>query len=155
MLSDPNEVYAILWNRTKLREADSCSPRYELMNAVPKAPNPWPIAPADQHEAIRQRAEEIYIRNGRIPGRDLENWAQAEQEIVHESAPAPVRRTAIVVRVNGTEYIGEYSAASSDGYVPGEFGSSGTVPVRFHGDKMFIKRPNGKILETTIVKKNG
>jgi len=29
------------------------------------------------------------------------------------------------------------------------------VPVRFHGDKMFVKRPNGKILETTIVNKIG
>jgi len=29
------------------------------------------------------------------------------------------------------------------------------VTVRFHGDKMLVKRPNGKILETTIVKKIG
>jgi len=123
------------------------------MNAVPETPHPWPANPADQHEAIRRRAEEIYIRNGRIPGRDLENWAQAEQEILRESAAAAARRTAIVVRVNGAEYVGEYSAASSDGYVPGEFGSSATVPVRFRGDKMFIKRPNGKILETTIIKR--
>jgi DUF2934 family protein len=107
-------------------------------------------APTDLQEAVRRRAEEIYIRNGKIPGHDLENWAQAEQEILRESVP---RRTAIVVKVNGAAYVGEYDPASSDGYLPGEFGPGVTVPVRFRGDKMFLKRPNGKILETTIVKK--
>lgn len=122
------------------------------MNAAANTPNPWPTVVADRHEAIRRRAEEIYIRNGRVPGRDLDNWAQAEQEILREFGEQSVRKTAIIVRVNGTEYIGEYSPESSDGYVPGEFGAGTSVPVRFHGDKMFVKRPNGKELETTIVK---
>lgn len=122
------------------------------MNAAANTPNPWLTVVPDRHEAIRRRAEEIYIRNGRIPGRDLDNWAQAEQEILREFGEQPARKTAIVVRVNGVEYIGEYSPESSDGYVPGEFGASASVPVRFHGDKMFVKRPNGKELETTIVK---
>lgn len=122
------------------------------MNAAANTPNPWPTVVADRHEAIRRRAEEIYIRNGRVPGRDLDNWAQAEQEILREFGERPARKTAIIVRVNGEEYIGEYSPESSDGYVPGEFGAGTSVPVRFHGDKMFVKRPNGKELETTIVK---
>lgn len=122
------------------------------MNAAADTPNPWPTVVADRHEAIRRRAEEIYIRNGRVPGRDLDNWAQAEQEILREFGERPARKTAIIVRVNGEEYIGEYSPESSDGYVPGEFGTDASVPVRFHGDKMFVKRPNGKELETTIVK---
>jgi hypothetical protein len=124
------------------------------MNADAQTPQPWPTLSADQHEAIRQRAEEIYIRNGRIPGRDMENWAQAEQEILCES-PEPTTRKAIVVKVDGAQYIGQYDPESSDGYVPGEFGPGASVPVRFQGDKMFIKRSNGKILETTIVKKIG
>ena len=82
-------------------------------------PNP---RPTDQHEAIRRRAEEIYIRNGRIPGRDVENWAQAEQEILRESSSPATRRTAIVVKVNGVQYVGEYDLASANGYLPGEFG---------------------------------
>ncbi len=109
--------------------------------------------PTDLQEAIRRRAEEIYIRNGKIPGHDLENWAQAEQEILRESAEPAPRRTAIVVKVNGAAYIGEYDPTSSDGYLPGEFGPGVTVPVRFRGNKMLLQRPNGKILETTIVKK--
>jgi hypothetical protein len=117
--------------------------------------NPWPTAPPSLQEAIRRRAEEIYIRNGRVPGRDAENWAQAEQEILRESAGSTTRKMAIIVRVNGTEYIGQYNPETSDGYVPGEFGSGTPVSVRFHGDKMFVKRPNGKELETTIVKKGG
>ena len=119
------------------------------------APESQPSAPAALHEAIRRRAEEIYVRNGRIPGRDLENWAQAEREILNGSAAFPARRTAVVVTVNGVKYVGEYDPASSGGYTPGEFGAGARVPVRFVGDKMFVKRPNGKELKTTIVKKLG
>jgi hypothetical protein len=110
---------------------------------------------ADQHDLIRRRAEEIYFRSGKIPDRDVQNWAQAEQEILHESALPSTRKTAIIVRVNGNEYVGEYIPESCDGYVPGEFGKGVSVPVRFRGDKMFLKRPNGKILETIIVKRPG
>jgi Protein of unknown function (DUF2934) len=120
------------------------------MTPVPKSSNPPASATSDVHEAIRRRAEEIYVRNGKIPGRDLENWAQAEREILREAAP---QRTAVIVKVSGKEYVGEYDPEASDGYRPGEFGPGTAVPVRFHGDKMFIKRPNGKILETTIVRK--
>jgi hypothetical protein len=105
----------------------------------------------DLHELTRRRAEEIYIRNGRIPGRDVENWTQAEQEIRAELEQAS-RRTAIVVRVSGVQYVGEYSRDDADGYTPGEFTPGVPVPVRLRGEKMFIRRPNGKILETRIVK---
>lgn len=104
-------------------------------------------------EAIRRRAEEIYIRSGRIPGRDLENWSQAEEEIKREATGTT--RKAVVVRVNGVQYFGEYQPEACDGYQPGEFGKGKAVPVRFAGNKMFVKRPNGKELETTIVKKIG
>lgn len=111
-------------------------------------------ADSKMHEAIRLRAEEIYIRNGRIPGHDLENWAQAEAEIKREAAAASPRK-AVVVRVNGVQYFGEYRPEDCDGYQPGELGKGKVVPVRFAGNKMFVKRPNGKELETTIVKKIG
>jgi hypothetical protein len=107
--------------------------------------------PAELQEAIRRRAEEIYVRNGRVPGRDAENWAQAEQEVRQELAHASTRKTAVVVIVNGVKYVGEYDAASCGDYRPGEFGSGARVPVRFDGDKMFVKRPNGMELETRIV----
>jgi len=32
-------------------------------------------------EQIRQRAIEIYFESGCIPGRDIENWTQAEKEL--------------------------------------------------------------------------
>lgn len=108
----------------------------------------------DLHERIRQRAEEIYFRNGQIPGRDSENWAQAEQEIQAEIESAG-HRMAIVVKVNGVQYVGEYRRELSDGYTPGEFGPGMTIPVRLIGDKMIVTRPNGKELETTIVHRTG
>jgi len=115
------------------------------MNA--QAINPAP----DLHELIRRRAEEIYFRNGRIPGRDVENWAQAESEIFSEYAAN--RRHAVVVKLDGVQYVGEYHPQSSRGYTPGEFSSGAPVPVRIEGDKMFLTRPNGLALETTIVHK--
>ena len=118
----------------------------------PKTAQPPPAAPAELHEAIRRRAEEIYLNSGKIPGHDLENWALAEREILSEGAGFPARRTAVVVTVNGVKYVGEYDSTCSGGYAPGEFGAGSRVPVRFEGDKMFVKRPNGQELETTIVK---
>jgi Protein of unknown function (DUF2934) len=107
------------------------------------------------YEATRRRAEEIYVRNGRVPGRDIENWVQAEMEILKETSNRSSRKTGVVVKVNGVQYVGEYDAETSDGYTPGEFGADDSVPVRFEGDKMFLKRSNGKELETTVVKNVG
>jgi hypothetical protein len=103
-------------------------------------------------EAIRRRAREIYERSGRIAGRDVQNWIQAEAEVLHQPKLSP-GHAAIVIRVNGVQYIGEYHPSNSAGYTPGEFGSGGSVPVRFQHNKMYVKRPNGKELETTIVKR--
>jgi len=151
------------------------------MNAAAQPnPHPRPSPQHELHELIRRRAEEIYFRNGRVPGRDKENWAQAEREIAQElaehsstedaSAPPtehpvehhsehpaghspehPSHRPAVVVTVHGVKYVGEYDPATSEDYHAGEFAKGTPVPVRFEGDHMFVKRPNGKELETSIV----
>lgn len=36
---------------------------------------------APTHQQIERRAREIYEQNGRVPGRDLNNWLQAETEL--------------------------------------------------------------------------
>lgn len=125
-------------------------------NSVPDSSQASRRAISDQemHDAVRKRAEEIYIRNGRIPGRDLENWADAELEVMQEIEKAQWC-AAVIVDVNGVKYVGEYDPIACDGYKPGEFSQGAPVPVRFHGDKMFVKRPNGRELETTIVEKRG
>jgi len=112
-----------------------------------------PTSAADLHERIRRRAEAIYLRNGRIPGLDLQNWAQAEKEILEESRPS--RRTAVVIEVDDVQYIGEYAPASANGYQPGEITRGAPVELRFEGEKMFLRRPNGTELETTIVEPAG
>ncbi|SRR5579864_1803027 len=121
----------------------------------PLASRPWPVPAVDRHEAIRRRAEEIYVRSGKAPGHDLENWMQAEEEILYESFQAPANRKAVVVKVNGIHYVGEYDLSSSGGYTPGELAKGSAIPIRFAGDKMFVKRRNGMELQTTIVKKVG
>ena len=129
------------------------------MNAATQPdPQPWPTPPPDLHELTRRRAEEIYFRNGKLPGRDAENWAQAEREIAQEFAEHPTEhqthRAAVVVTVHGVKYVGEYDPATSEDYHAGEFAKGKPVPVRFDGDRMFVKRPNGKELETRIVEKS-
>lgn len=89
-----------------------------------------------------------------MPGRDLENWVQAEAEILREYEE-PVCRRAIIVDVNGVQYVGEYSPQSREDYFPGEFNLGEHLAIRFEGEKMFVKRPNGKELETSIVQKIG
>ncbi len=136
------------------------------------APKAWPTEPPDVHELIRRRAEQIYYRSGGIPGRDDLNWMQAEREIQGERKAqakqaadtqndddvlsedaALASHHAVIVKVNGVQYVGEYSPEAAGGYRAGDLKSGEPVPVRFSGDKMFVKRPNGCELETTVVKK--
>jgi hypothetical protein len=105
-------------------------------------------------DAIRRRATELYQRSGAVPGHDMENWYQAEAEILRESAIHAVRR-AVVVNVQGVVYTGEYESASADGYTPGEWKPGDPVPVRLAGDKLYLRRNNGRELQTTIVKRIG
>jgi hypothetical protein len=67
--------------------------------------------------AIRRRATEIYHLSGAREGHDVENWYQAEAEILRESATTPPRR-AVVVNLQGVVYTGEYEATSADGTRP-------------------------------------
>lgn len=124
------------------------TPQPDVLTSNPSLPE------TNSHEAIRLRAEEIYILNGKIPGRDVENWAQAEEEIRRE-AEKSARRTAIVVKVNGMQYVGEYRAETADGYTPGEFTPGSSVVVRLDGNTMLVKRPNGKVLRTEVVQRIG
>ncbi len=105
-------------------------------------------------EAIRRRATELYRRSGAVEGHDSENWYQAEAEILRESATHSIRR-AVVVNVEGIVYTGEYESTAADGYTPGEWKPGDPIPVRLSGDKLFLRRGNGRELETTIVKRIG
>jgi hypothetical protein len=41
-----------------------------------------------REEEIKRRAFEIYLQRGEEPGRDLEDWLQAERELAsHETTP--------------------------------------------------------------------
>jgi len=105
-------------------------------------------------EAIRRRATELYQRSGAIDGHDSENWYQAEAEILRESATHAIRR-AVVINVEGVVYTGEYECSSADGYTPGEWRAGDPIPVRLSGDKLYLRRRNGRELQTTIVKRIG
>lgn len=50
---------------------------------------PQPIARPTQ-EPIAARAHEIYLRRGGAPGRELDEWLQAERELKTELGEAPL-----------------------------------------------------------------
>jgi Protein of unknown function (DUF2934) len=105
-------------------------------------------------EAIRRRATEFYERSGQLEGHDAANWYQAEAEILRESATHELCR-AVVVNVQGVVYTGKYECRSADGYTPGEWQPGDAIPVRFEADRLFLRRPNGRELQTTIIKRIG
>ena len=105
-------------------------------------------------DAIRRRATELYQQGGAVAGYDAENWYRAEAEILRESSTHPVRR-AVVVNLQGVVYTGEYESTSADGYTPGEWKPGDPVPIRLSGNKLYLRRPNGRELQTTIVKRIG
>jgi hypothetical protein len=106
--------------------------------------------PPEIREAIGRRARELYERSGRLPGHDLQNWCQAEAEIIREHSGRP----AIIVKVGGVLYTGEYERAQSGGYQAAEWDPGDPIPVRVAGDKLYLRRPNGRELATTIVKRS-
>lgn len=105
-------------------------------------------------EAIRRRATELYQLSGKVEGLDLENWCQAEAEIMRDSGTRAPRR-AVVINLGGVVYTGEYDSGCADDYTPGEWKTGDRVPVRLAGDKLYLRRPNGRELQTTIVKRIG
>lgn len=109
---------------------------------------------AELQNAVRKRASELYWRSGSIEGHDVENWRQAEAEILREVA-TPLRRPAVVIHVEGVVYTGEYDLVTAEGYRPGEWKAGARVVVRLDGDRLLLRRPNGLELETQIVKRIG
>jgi hypothetical protein len=108
----------------------------------------------EMQQAIRRRATELYRLGGETEGHDVQNWCQAEAEILRETAAHPSRR-AVVINLEGVVYTGEYDRAAADGYTPGEWKPGDRVPVRLEGDRLFLRRSNGRELETNVVKRIG
>jgi hypothetical protein len=102
--------------------------------------------------AIRLRAEKLYEARGRVAGHEVEDWLQAEAEILREVQCFP-KVARVAVHFEGATYIGEYDAQHCDGYTRGEFRAGTPVELRFAGQTMFMKRPNGKELKTVVVRR--
>jgi Protein of unknown function (DUF2934) len=55
------------------------------MKSEPDGVKQTPATPVEREAAIRRRAYEIYEQRGRADGFELEDWAQAETEILGSS----------------------------------------------------------------------
>jgi hypothetical protein len=51
------------------------------------------------HEEIARRAQAIFEQSGRVPGRDMQNWLEAEKQLTAASKTGPQARAA--VKMNG------------------------------------------------------
>ena len=72
-----------------------------------------------------------------------------------EQAGTRRQRGAIVLKVNAVSYLREIGGSTHPNrYIPGEWSVESPVAVRREGDKIFLKRANGKELETAIVQKS-
>jgi hypothetical protein len=69
--------------------------------------------PPDRDERIRQRAYEIWEREGRPHGRDEEHWRMALDELVEEFSEASVTQAVPAARVTGTAKPGGEAAVEA------------------------------------------
>jgi hypothetical protein len=60
-------------NRKRISEIQATSTRVETGEVF--------VVNSTRHEEIRHRAYEIYLERGEQPGRELDDWVQAESEL--------------------------------------------------------------------------
>ena len=60
-------------NRKRISEIRATSTRVEIGEVS--------VVNSTRHEEIRRRAYEIYLERGEQPGRELDDWLQAEREL--------------------------------------------------------------------------
>ena len=54
--------------------------------------------PKPTHEEIARRAYELFEKSGRVPGKDVENWLRAEQQLMADRRPATEASPKVEVR---------------------------------------------------------
>ena len=81
---------------------------------------PSQAGPQPTNEQIAQRAYEIYLENGQQPGRDLDNWLQAEAELTGGRQAAPTRPPAQAASEKPAS-----ASARSDGAGPAPLSKAG------------------------------
>lgn len=113
-----------------------------------------PASSSSALETLRRHGAQICEISHAAKRYDAENCYQAEAEVLRESTLQSLRR-AIVVNIEGVVYTGEYECGAADGYVPGEWKAGDPIAVRVAGDKLYLRRRNGREIETTIVKRIG
>jgi Protein of unknown function (DUF2934) len=65
-----------------------------MVRPVPAAPKPRQATNQPTHEEIALRAYHIYVQRGGAPGNELEDWTQAERQLIEENEK-PRRKAAV------------------------------------------------------------
>ena len=104
------------------------------------------------HEAIAQRAREIWHERGCTEGHAAEDWAQAEAEVRAQLAAGfQHSHRLIVVRAGGVLYTGEYDPQAC-AYHPGELEPGSPISVHLEDDQMRLTLADGRELEARVVR---
>ena len=69
--------------------------------------------PQPSQDEIAQRAYELYLQRGSVPGHETDDWLQAEAELLAEAAQSEQREEAQPARRSGTGASRRENAASS------------------------------------------
>src|SRR5882762_7622541 len=77
--------------RSKNHHRPISKSRWETACGKPYTPND-PKGRSARDEKIRRRAYEIYLERGEQPGRELDDWLQAERELELERERGVLRR---------------------------------------------------------------
>ena len=96
----------------------------------------------------------VWMSEKRLPGAGQHVEMLSEAEMIREFTTHS-GCGAIVVSVEGVVYTGEYEFMTAFDYAPGEWQNGTSIPIRFAGDKLFLRRPNGCELQIMIVKRIG
>ncbi len=104
------------------------------------------------HEAIAQRAREIWQERGCTDGHAESDWAGAEAQVRAELAASEHRYRLILVKAGGVLYTGEYDPHTTSGYRPGEIQPGSPVSVHLEDDRIRVKLPDGKELNARVVR---
>ncbi len=73
------------------------------MSPMKNKPTTPPVPSHPSADDIREKAHEIYVLSGCLPGNDLDNWLKAEAPLLaqHDASARPFPKDRAVSRSNG------------------------------------------------------
>jgi hypothetical protein len=108
---------------------------------------------SDPRQPLRHRGEGRRVGAGQAE-LEWQDCREGEAEVLRESGTC-LTRASVVINLEGVVYTGEYDFATAGDYMAGEWQGGDRIPVRLAGDRLYLRRPDGRELETQVVRRIG